>query len=425
VTASSERRGAGGLEDRGKPEALSAGRSPPSPLRITVRAEYYSLVPFTLDTRTIFLPPDQLAGASGSFAEGFELSDPLRSGQSVLLDFGSPAGKMPGASALDAPEGEGQAWLQLPARLSPRLRELAALLADPGGEPGLTLRNIERYLAEHCTYNLEAPRLPAGADFVDTFLFNTTEGYCVHFATSFAVLARLNGIPTRYATGFLVTGAGPGFPLEGPRAQGRRTVTGLSSHAWPEVLLNGRGWVAWEATTAVNPAYYHELGDDWRYEQRRVENRLTDRQLRAILGRELRPEKRSGGRATHLDPHLLVPVLPAAALLAAVLWALRRYGVLLVAAVSPGRRSALRLVAKIVSSRSRNGVEELERCGWRRWVESAFPGSPGRGSAGGRLLRVIEEMMYADRGIGKREVRFLRAFYLRRCLSAPRREHGQ
>ncbi|MBN2553728.1 MAG: transglutaminase domain-containing protein, partial [Spirochaetales bacterium] len=263
---------------------LGPGDISPSWTRITLLAEYYDLVPFTLDTRSIHLPPEQVQGIEGSFEKGYQLADPLRSGQSIYLELGRTQADGEALTAALAGK-EAEPYLRLPDGITPETRELAAGLADPGGDTRTTLRTIERYLARNYTYNLEAGRTPAGADFVDTFLFESREGYCVHFASAFTLLARLNGIPARYATGFLVTLPDGSVPFDPAREPGRGTVSGLSSHAWPEVWLEGRGWTAWEATTAVNPSYYEQYGEDWLYEYGLVENRLTNRQLLAILGR--------------------------------------------------------------------------------------------------------------------------------------------
>ena len=245
--------------------ALSPDTVPVSSLRIKILTEYYTLLPFTLNTRAIYLPPEQIQGISGNFEEGFRLDRPLRSEQSIYLEHG-PKGKQNRSPNERSAVAKVSEYLQLPGDLSPEIKQLAVSLLDPAGNTRGTLRNIERYLARNYTYNLEADRTPRGVDFVDTFLFQSKEGYCVHFASAFAVLARLNRIPVRYATGYLATLPDGSLPFEGMREAGRGIVTGLSAHAWPEVWLEDRGWTAWEATTAVNPSYYEESGDRWLYE---------------------------------------------------------------------------------------------------------------------------------------------------------------
>ncbi len=58
-------------------------------------------------------------------------------------------------------------------------------------------------------------------------------GFCVQFASTFAVMARSLGIPARVAVGF----------TPGTRdATGVYHVTNDEAHAWPEVYLSGIGW---------------------------------------------------------------------------------------------------------------------------------------------------------------------------------------
>lgn len=64
-------------------------------------------------------------------------------------------------------------------------------------------------------------------------------GFCQQFAGTFAVMARLLGLPARVAVGFT-----PGSI----DAMGRYRVYGRDAHAWPEVWFEGAGWVAFEPT---------------------------------------------------------------------------------------------------------------------------------------------------------------------------------
>jgi transglutaminase-like putative cysteine protease len=58
-------------------------------------------------------------------------------------------------------------------------------------------------------------------------------GFCVQFASAYAVMARSLGIPARVAVGFT-----PGTL----QPDGRYHVTSHNAHAWPEVYLSGMGW---------------------------------------------------------------------------------------------------------------------------------------------------------------------------------------
>ena len=75
------------------------------------------------------------------------------------------------------------------------------------------------------------------------------KGYCVHFASAMAVMARTLSIPSRVAVGFL-----PGTQDE----QGTWTVSLRDAHAWPELYFEGVGWVRFEPTP---PARTQNVGD--------------------------------------------------------------------------------------------------------------------------------------------------------------------
>ena len=59
-------------------------------------------------------------------------------------------------------------------------------------------------------------------------------GFCVQFASTYALMARDVGLPTRVAVGFT--------PGTADAAGGRYTVTSHDAHAWPEVWFRGVGW---------------------------------------------------------------------------------------------------------------------------------------------------------------------------------------
>ena len=79
------------------------------------------------------------------------------------------------------------------------------------------------------------------------------EGYCIHFSSAMAVMARSLGIPSRIAVGFL-----PGTQLP-EKVDGRTafSVTSHNLHAWPELYFEGIGWTRFEPTVSRGdvPAY--------------------------------------------------------------------------------------------------------------------------------------------------------------------------
>ena len=129
--------------------------------------------------------------------------------------------------------------LDLPPEVSDRTRQLAAEITEGLATPYEQARAIEQYLRRY-PYDLEVPAPPENVEIADYFLFDLERGYCDYYATAFAVLARLNGLPTRFATGFAVGTWNPDLEA--------RVVTEAEAHSWPEVYFPAYGWVAFEPT---------------------------------------------------------------------------------------------------------------------------------------------------------------------------------
>jgi len=95
-------------------------------------------------------------------------------------------------------------YLQLPSSLPSRVTALAAEVAGGGVTSRYDqVKAIEDFLKASYTYSLEDSAVPPeGSDFVDHFLFEQRQGYCVHFSTAMVVLLRSQGIPARWVKGF-------------------------------------------------------------------------------------------------------------------------------------------------------------------------------------------------------------------------------
>lgn len=119
---------------------------------------------------------------------------------------------------------------------------LTELLAAEGLTPPVNAMEaaaaVSAYLKQTAVYDLNTAPVPAQEDFVLYFLTQSKQGYCVHFATAAAVLLRTMGIPTRYVTGYSVSG---------PEGQ-INTVTTDDAHAWVEYYVSGLGWVILDPT---------------------------------------------------------------------------------------------------------------------------------------------------------------------------------
>ncbi|AXE34418.1 DUF3488 and transglutaminase-like domain-containing protein [Chromobacterium phragmitis] len=131
-------------------------------------------------------------------------------------------------------------YLRLPPGNS-RSRQLALRLAAGGAQdfPSAALDFLRR---GGFLYTLAPPRLDGQA--IDGFLFGSRQGFCEHYASAFAFLARAAGIPARVAVGYLGGEYNPAgrFWL----------VRSSDAHAWTELWLDGE-WRRVDPTAAVAP----------------------------------------------------------------------------------------------------------------------------------------------------------------------------
>lgn len=142
------------------------------------------------------------------------------------------------------PPADRRLALETPARLSPRLRQLATSFADGDADPATRVQRALGFFREQpFHYSLAPPSL--GSDPLDAFLFETRRGYCEHFAASFALLMRLAGVPSRVVLGYL---GGERNPLGG-----HVRVRQADAHAWVEVWFEGRGWTRVDPTSVIPP----------------------------------------------------------------------------------------------------------------------------------------------------------------------------
>jgi transglutaminase-like putative cysteine protease len=140
--------------------------------------------------------------------------------------------------AADSPTGDAVArYLKVGAGVPDSIQRLADHLADGNGAAYDRAVAIEDFLADHYR---DVPDAPSGHAYpnLQFFLFGPRDqggqvGTSEQFAASFALLARLTGLPSRVVVGFDAPGAGG-------------TVTAGDALAWPEVLFDDLGWVAFD-----------------------------------------------------------------------------------------------------------------------------------------------------------------------------------
>lgn len=105
-------------------------------------------------------------------------------------------------------------------------------------------RDLVQFLQSRAVYDLDTGKNPKDTDFVEYFLFENHQGYCVHFASAGVLAFRYFGIPARYATGYVVSPGDFTRDTDGYTA----VLTGKQAHAWAEIYIDGVGWTPVEMT---------------------------------------------------------------------------------------------------------------------------------------------------------------------------------
>ena len=104
---------------------------------------------------------------------------------------------------------------------------------DGGLNLASTCQSVRTLLSQNCSYDYSPPEMPENADFATWFLQEAKSGYCVHFATTAAVLLRAMGIPARYAEGYIVIQKDYEKQQD---ADGYIAIEDTHAHAWVEVF---------------------------------------------------------------------------------------------------------------------------------------------------------------------------------------------
>lgn len=146
---------------------------------------------------------------------------------------------------LEISDTERELALQLPElAVTDRMQDLVADWRGSGrSDAELIDQALQHFNQQPFVYTLSPPVL--GALPVDEFMFETRRGFCEHYASSFALLMRLAGIPSRVVTGY----QGGEWNPQGEYLAIRQS----DAHAWSEVWLEDVGWLRVDPTAAVAP----------------------------------------------------------------------------------------------------------------------------------------------------------------------------
>ena len=196
-------------------------------------------------------PTTKVTGATGTWfweAEGLSVrsTDTSVGGQTYSASFLDVQPDLAQLRSSSTNQTVSKSYLGLPARLPSIITQTAksvAASATTDYDRALALQAYFR--SDLFTYSTTAPVAQGydgtGADVVAEFL-QKKAGYCVHFASAMAIMARVLGIPSRVAVGFQ-----PGQPTV-KNGQTVFTVSTHDLHAWPELYFQGIGWLRFEPT---------------------------------------------------------------------------------------------------------------------------------------------------------------------------------
>lgn len=201
-------------------------------------------------------------------------------------------------------------YLALPDGLTPDLARLAREATADARAPYAQAEALVRWFTRDggFTYSTSVTT-PDGADPLQSFL-DERVGYCQQFAGTMALMARAVGIPSRVIVGF----------TSGRQEGGEYVVYARNAHAWPELWLDGVGWVRFEPTPRADAAGGVAQPD---YAQPREEAPAPTPGPEASAGpdRRIPPEERAGLGAIAAAPDAASParawwLLPLIALIA-------------------------------------------------------------------------------------------------------------
>jgi transglutaminase-like putative cysteine protease len=155
-------------------------------------------------------------------------------------------------------------YIEVPEDLPPIVREQAlAAVGDAATNYDKAIALQQYFRGGDFTYSEDAPvdgdYDGTSAEVIGTFL-EEKSGYCVHFSSAMAAMARTLDIPARIAVGFTSGVLGE----TNDEGEPEFAVTTDDLHAWPELYFETVGWVRFEPTIGrgTTPVYPSAVVDD-------------------------------------------------------------------------------------------------------------------------------------------------------------------
>ena len=154
-------------------------------------------------------------------------------------------------------------YLELPADLPQSIRDTAQLVAGTQVGAYAKAQALQDFFRSGAfeyseTAPVEGEYDGNGMSVIERFL-QERSGYCVHYSSAMAVMARSLGVPARIMVGYapgVRAQPGPGTSED----EERYRVTTDQLHAWPQVYVDGVGWTEFEPTPGIVDAEGSDAG---------------------------------------------------------------------------------------------------------------------------------------------------------------------
>jgi hypothetical protein len=142
-------------------------------------------------------------------------------------------------------------------RENPLLIELSNKLVDITDNPIEKAEKIYNWVSDNIKYNGNLPAQEKGA----LWAYTNLEGDCSEYSSLMVTLLRVQGIPTRKVTGFLVSTDPHKRPKPGDnwKFYANEHDSNVLAHAWVEYFVPRVGWIACDPTWNSNSNYFNKI----------------------------------------------------------------------------------------------------------------------------------------------------------------------